>query len=228
MRALHAIMAEPPFEIARNFLVLPEVMAVADRTHLLEIDPRPHNMDVLAAELLVHHNDARMSVEAELGLQRVDGLGALIVGQSVRRLGADGGGIERFLAPCADGVDIHLDQRAAQILRDGATCLDEADALVLLGIAEVRRELLRSGAGFALDDHGSRPSAFRIASRTEPRPASVCRSSHASTPLPKFTPRAIWLRLPPTWPISPRSGASSRRSTGGRRTWRGAGAPSTA
>src|SRR3984893_18172231 len=228
MRALHAIMAEPPFKIARDFLVLAVVVAVADRAHFLEIDPRPHNVDMLTSELLVHDDDARMSVEAEPGLQRVDSLGALVNGQSMRRRGADGSVVERLLAVCADGVGIHLGKRAAQILRDGATRLDEAHALVLLGIAEMRRELLRPGAGFALDNHASRPSALRIASRTRPRPASVCRSSHASTPLPTFTPRAIWLRLPPTWPIWPRSRASSRRSTGGRRTWRGAGAPSTA
>ena len=120
------------------------------------------------------HDDTRMAVEPELCLKRVDRLGALLGRQSVRRLGADRGVIERLLALRADGVGVHLDERAAQVLRDGASGLDEAHALVLLGVAEVRCELLRPGAGFALDDHASRPSALRIASRTTPRPASAC------------------------------------------------------
>src|SRR5688572_16195989 len=109
----------------------------------------------------------------------------------MRRRGADGGVIERLLAVCADGVGVHLDKRAAQILRDGAACFDEAHALVLLGVAEMHCELLRSGAGFSLDDHASRPSALRIALRTRPSPPRVCLRSHASIPSPKFMPRAI-------------------------------------
>src|SRR5260370_42611978 len=112
----------------------------------------------------------------------------------MRRLRAHGGMVERALATRADGIGIHFDKRAAQVLSDGSARFDKADALVLLGIAEMGGELLRPGARLALDDHASRPRAFRIASRTRPRPASVCLSSHASTPLPKFMSRAIWLR----------------------------------
>src|SRR2546430_219347 len=118
----------------------------------------------------------------------------------MRRLRAHGGMVERALAAGADGVGIHLYESAAQVLSDGSARFDEAHALVLLGIAEMRSELLRPGARFAFDNHASRPSAFRIASRTRPRLSSVCLSSHASMPLPKFMSRAIWLRLPPTWP----------------------------
>jgi hypothetical protein len=39
--ALHAIMTKPPFEIARHFLVLAVVVAVAHGAHLLELDAPP-------------------------------------------------------------------------------------------------------------------------------------------------------------------------------------------
>src|SRR5665213_2176385 len=191
MGALDTIMTEAPFEIARDLLVLPIVVAVADGAHARQIDPRPDDMNVLAAELVMHDDDARVAVEAEFAFEHVDRFAALFVGQPVRRFGADGGVIERLLAVGAGGVGAHLDERAAQILRDGASRLDEAHALVLLGIAEVRRQLLRRCAGFSLDDHGARPSASRMAPRTPTRLASVCCNARGSTPSPTFTRWAI-------------------------------------
>lgn len=101
MSAMDTVMA--PFEIACDLFVLTVVLAVAHRPHVLEIDPRPHDVDMLSAELLVHHHDTRMIGEAEPLFESVDCLRALLGGEAVRRLDADGRMIERFLAVRAGG-----------------------------------------------------------------------------------------------------------------------------
>ena len=87
MRALDALVPEFPFELARHFLVLAVIVAVADRRHAVEVDARPDDMAVLAAFLLMHHDDARLAGEAELRLQPVDRIRSAARPSSARRRG---------------------------------------------------------------------------------------------------------------------------------------------
>ncbi len=74
MRPLNTFVTEPTLEIASNFFMLPVIVAIADRSHCIEIDARPNYMDVLAAQFFVHHHNAGVTIEAELLLQRVNSL----------------------------------------------------------------------------------------------------------------------------------------------------------
>src|SRR5579862_1262130 len=118
----------------------------------------------------MHHDHAGVTGEPELFFQRLNRFGALLGREPMRRFGTHRCMIERLLAARADRIGVHLYERTAQILRDGAANIDERDLLVFLGVAEMRRKRGGTGARLALDNHGARPRAFRIASRTSASP----------------------------------------------------------
>src|SRR5690606_10279868 len=64
------------------------VMADGDRLHPVEVDPRPDDMAMLAALLLVEDDGTRLSGEAELALDVVGGGKVLLAADRRRR--ADG------------------------------------------------------------------------------------------------------------------------------------------
>ena len=62
MRALHPLMPEFPLQLARDNLMFAVIVAVADGAHFIEVDPRPHDVAMLApVVLLMHHHDARLA-----------------------------------------------------------------------------------------------------------------------------------------------------------------------
>jgi hypothetical protein len=50
------------------------IMAVADRAKPRQVDPRPHDVAMLAAFLLVQHHGAGLAGQAELALKPVNRL----------------------------------------------------------------------------------------------------------------------------------------------------------
>jgi len=87
VRALHARVPEAPFQFARGFLMLAEIVAIGDGAQMFEVDSRPDRMEVLAAVMLVHDYDAGMIFEAELFFHDIGGFDGLFARQRIRRLG---------------------------------------------------------------------------------------------------------------------------------------------
>jgi hypothetical protein len=159
MRALDPFVPEFLFERAGDFLVFAVIVAVADRRHALEVDPRPHNVRVLATFLLVHHHDARLAGETQFVLKLLDGAFPLFVIHALVGTGVDGGVIERLGGTRAGRDGLHFEKRAPQILGGDAPELPDLGALVGVGSGQMNGEATPSGAGCAFNNHrGQAPS----------------------------------------------------------------------
>ena len=77
-------MAERPFKLAGDQFMFAVIVAVADRAEPGQVDPRPHDMTMLAVMalavfLLMHHHNAGLAGQAQLALKPVNRLHALRV-----------------------------------------------------------------------------------------------------------------------------------------------------
>ena len=126
MRALHAVMAKAALKVARDFLVLAVIVAVADRSACCRgrSATRRHGNARARVSHAARRRGRGRQARAFLPSASI-AFDALFGRQAVRRLGTDRRVIERLLAARAHGIGVHFDERADQVLRDGALDFEE-------------------------------------------------------------------------------------------------------
>src|SRR4051812_1614805 len=109
-------------------------------------------MYVLAAFLFMHHDGARVSLQAQFFFEDIHGACPLLRRHLVMRLGVDVGVVEAFGALRALGEDLPVPERFLQLAGRGLE-LEDADALVRVGAKKMLRELGGGTPAMTLDDH---------------------------------------------------------------------------
>ncbi len=122
---------------------------------------------MLAAMFFMEHDRARLAGKAEPVLEAGDLILVLFAGQArLRRIGIDRQAVEIVPAPGERvGLRFPFGERAVQIARDGPAHLGERDALVFLGVQQMRVEVLAETALAGEGDHDPRPIALSSAAR---------------------------------------------------------------
>jgi hypothetical protein len=148
----HGLMPEFQLQLLAGALMGFVVLAVRSERHGLDVRPRPDDMDVLPAVLLVHDDRARLSLEAEFLLQHVGRLPPLLGRHGVAGVRIDVRVVEALAPfggfgqglPVAEGL-VQVGGRIVQ--------LQHADDLVGVHPLKVYGQLFRRCAGAAFDDH---------------------------------------------------------------------------
>src|SRR5271157_39042 len=73
IRSDNLLQSKLPLDLAGNRMVLPGVLAVGNRSHILKVDPAIDEMRVLAPVLGVHHHEVRLALQTVLLLGDLPG-----------------------------------------------------------------------------------------------------------------------------------------------------------
>jgi hypothetical protein len=76
-RSDYGLMAKFLFKSARNLFVDAEIPGISYGAPALNVDPGPHNVNMLPSTLDMGHDDARLALQAKSAFQRLNGKGPL-------------------------------------------------------------------------------------------------------------------------------------------------------
>jgi hypothetical protein len=181
-RLLHAFRyraAQLPREGARDRQALQSVEANRDRPAAPGIDAAPHHMAMLARHavlvlLLVKDDSAALLGQAEALLVAADQLEIPLFRQPALPLvRADRHAVEIFLAVGRLRLRVPLAEGAGEIAGDAAAHVGDLDALIVVRVEQMGRQLCAPAALACLADHVARRLAFRLRASISQWPGSL-------------------------------------------------------